>query len=90
MRRLALPPAPVDPSQGSHFFHNLTSLGVSYFTVPATDAAAIDWGWLDARPAVTETEFVRHVRVDPPLRVEVDGRSRRGIIRVRNEAGGPR
>lgn len=85
-----LPHAPVDPSQGSHFFHNLTSLGVSYFTVPGTDEAAIDWAWLDSRPAVTETEFVRHVRVAPPLRVEVDGRSRRGIIRVRDEAGGIR
>ena len=78
----ALPQSPVDPSQGSHFFHNLTSFGVSYFTVRAHDARGVDWAWLDARPAAAETEFVRHVRLEAPLRVEVDGHSGRGVIRA--------
>lgn len=77
----ALPHAPVDPSQGTHFFHNLTSLGVSYFTVGPGGAQAVDWAWLDAQPAVAETEFVRHLRLATPLRVEVDGRHGRGVVR---------
>ncbi len=76
-----LPHAQPDPSQGSHFFHNLTSFGVSYFTVRPGDTHAVDWDWLDAQPAAAETEFVRHVRLAAPLRVEVDGRSGRGVIR---------
>jgi len=71
----------VDPSQGSHFFHNLMSFGVSYFTVSHGSLWPVDWAWLDAQPAVAETEFVRHVRLERPLRVEVDGRSGRGVIR---------
>jgi hypothetical protein len=68
----------VDPSQGSHFFHNLSSFGVSYFTV--RDDAAIDWSTLEACEAVEETDLVRWVRLAHPLRVLVDGRSARGII----------
>jgi hypothetical protein len=68
-----------EPSQGSHFFHNISSAGVMYFTV--RDAhGRIDWPWLAARPAVHEGAFVRHVRLEQPLRVRVDGRSGRGII----------
>lgn len=78
----ALPHAQADPSQGSHFFHNLTSFGVSYFSVRPHDPRGVDWTWLDARPAAAETEFVRHVRLDAPLRVAVDGRSGRGVIRA--------
>lgn len=68
----------VDPSQGSHFFHNLSSFHVSYFTVRQGEDA-IDWAWLDAQPAVTETAYVRHVCV-PAIRVAVDGRTARGVI----------
>lgn len=77
----SLPQAEADPSQGSHFFHNLMSFGVCYFTVRHTGPHVIDWAWLDAQPAAIETEFVRHVRLTAPLRVEVDGRSSRGVIR---------
>ncbi|MGE5175529.1 MAG: PEP/pyruvate-binding domain-containing protein [Hyphomicrobiales bacterium] len=77
----SLPQAPAVPSQGSHFFHNVTSAGVSYFTVRHTDAYPIDWAWLDGQAAVSETERVRHVRCSPPLEVRVDGTSGRGVIR---------
>jgi hypothetical protein len=77
----SLPQAEADPSQGSHFFHNLMSLGVCYFTVRHTGPYAVDWAWLDGQPDAIETEFVRHVRLATPLRVEVDGRSGRGVIR---------
>ena len=88
----SLPRAQVDPSQGSHFFHNLMSFGVCYFTVRHTGPYAIDWPWLDAQDAVGETERVRHVRLALPLRVQVDGRSGRGVVRrapVATEGGRP-
>lgn len=77
----SLPHAQADPSQGSHFFHNLSSIGICYFTVRHSGTHPIDWAWLDAQPAALETEYVRHVRLTAPLRVEVDGRSGRGVIR---------
>ncbi|MDH4037713.1 MAG: PEP/pyruvate-binding domain-containing protein [Candidatus Krumholzibacteria bacterium] len=76
-----LPDMNVEPSQGSHFFHNITSFEVSYFTVHHEKKPGIDWDWLNALPVVTETEHLRHVRCDSPLRVKVDGRSGRGVIR---------
>jgi hypothetical protein len=71
----------VDASQGSHFFQNMTSLGVPYFTVSHTASdAGVDWQWLDAQPAVGETDHLRHVRLDEPLTVAVDGRSGIGAV----------
>ena len=69
----------VEMSQGSHFFHNIAGAGVSYFSV-APPRGRIDWDWLAAQPARHEGAFVRHVRLDTPLRVRVDGRSGRGVI----------
>lgn len=76
----SLPDVSPDPSQGTHFFHNLTSFGVPYFTVRHTGPYAIDWEWLDRQPAVCETELVRHVRLASPLHVKVDGRTGCGVI----------
>lgn len=68
-------------SQGSHFFHNVTSFRIFYFSVPHDGDLAIDWAWLRSRPAAAETPLVRHVALDEPLVVRVDGRSGRGVIR---------
>ena len=77
-----LPEVPVTPSQGSHFFQNVTSLGIPYFTVNFGGAAgAVDYAWLDAQVEETRTEFVRHVALPGPIEVVVDSRSHRGIIR---------
>jgi hypothetical protein len=70
----------VEPSQGSHFFHNLSSFEVSYLTVRHHDRPRIAWEWLDAQPAVLETKYVRHLRVPTSLLVKVDGRNRRAGI----------
>jgi len=71
----------ITPSQGTHFFQNLTSLGVGYFTVdPSTGLGSIDWDWLAAREAVRETDFIRHVRMPQALDVRLDGKSRMGVI----------
>ncbi len=68
-----------DPSQGSHFFHNLTSLGIPYFAQGADDH--IDWEWLRAQPRTAEIGGVIAVRPDTPLRLEVDGRGGRAVLR---------
>jgi len=80
-----LPDMNVEPSQGAHFFHNLVAFEVPYLCVAHDDGGgersrSIDWDWLDRQPAVTETRLVRHVRLDQPLRVKVDGRSGRGAV----------
>ncbi len=77
----ALPAMDVEPSQGSHFFHNLMSFGVPYLMVARSDRPGVNWRWLDDRPADHETPLVRHVRLPRPLIVMVDGRSRLGVIR---------
>lgn len=70
----------VEMSQGSHFFHNLTSLGVNYLALPKTSQYQVDWNWLETQPEVQRTDFVRHVRTKSPLSIKIDGRSSRGII----------
>ncbi|MFN7942099.1 MAG: PEP/pyruvate-binding domain-containing protein [Thermoanaerobaculia bacterium] len=72
---------PVTPSQGTHFFQNLTSFNVGYFTIdPSGGRGTIDWPWLDAQPAVSERTHVRHLRLVSPVTVKIDGRRGRGVI----------
>ncbi|MDF1543684.1 MAG: PEP/pyruvate-binding domain-containing protein [bacterium] len=75
-----LPDMNVELSQGSHFFHNLTSLQLLYFSVPHTGQYQIDWDWLNAQKVVSEKEFVKHVECSKPVTIKVDGRSQRGVI----------
>lgn len=71
----------VDPSQGTHFFQNLTSFGVGYFTVNAFRKDGVyDQEYLDSLPAVEETAYLRHVHFDVPLLVKMDGRKNRGVV----------
>ncbi len=71
----------IDPSQGTHFFQNITSFGVGYFTInPHVQDGCYDLPFLDRQPACFENEFIRHVRFEEDLRVRVDGRSNRGVI----------
>lgn len=69
-----------EPSQGSHFFHNITSLGINYFMVFQENRDRIDWPWLTALPVTSETGMVVHVRLDHPLTLKVDGRQSLGIV----------
>ena len=73
-----LPGMAFRPSQGAHFFHNVTSFRVLYFS--AADRS-IDWSWLDAQPALRETPRVRWIRLPAPLTIRVDGRTGQGVIR---------
>jgi hypothetical protein len=77
-----LPQFSVEPSQGSHFFHNLSSAGVLYLTVPSGAEPGVDWSWLAAQEAMAGGAHVRHVRCRSPLAVRVDGRTGRGMARV--------
>lgn len=73
----------VDPSQGTHFFQNLTSFGVGYFTIDTNqpgEGGLIDKTKLDNMPAIEETNYVRHVRFDQPLRILMDGMKQEGAI----------
>ena len=71
----------VDPSQGTHFFQNLTSFGVGYFTINTyTGDGVLQRDVLDAMPAVEETEYVRHVRFDRPLKIMMDGKKQHGVV----------
>jgi len=71
----------VDPSQGTHFFQNLTSFGVGYFTINAyTGDGVFQKEVLDQMPAIEETEHVRHVRFDQPLKIMMDGKKQEGVV----------
>jgi CheY-like chemotaxis protein len=71
----------VTPSQGSHFFQNLTAFQVGYFTVnPDVHEGSIDWEWLNTQPAVHEEGCVRHLRLGAPATVLMNGRTGRGLI----------
>ena len=71
----------VTPSQGSHFFQNLTSFNVGYFTVNAEDRGGrVDWDWLDAQPAESTAAHVRHLRLAAPLLIKMNGRKGEGVI----------
>ena len=73
----------VEPSQGTHFFQNLTSFGVGYLTInPFMGDGRFDIAALDALPAAEETEFVRRVELPQPLYIFIDGRNDQGIIRL--------
>ena len=73
----------VDPSQGTHFFQNLTSFGVGYFTIDTNrpgEGGLFRKEILDQMPAVEETALVRHVRFDRPLRIMMDGKKQVGAV----------
>ena len=71
----------IDPSQGTHFFQNLTSFGVGYFTInPYNNDGIFRKDILDEMPAVEETEYVRHVRFDTPVTIMMDGMKQEGVV----------
>jgi len=78
---LSLPGPGSALSQGSHFFHNVTSFKIFYFSVHHGEEFEIDWEWLGRQTTVYDGKFVRHVRLASPLTIKVDGRRGRGVIR---------
>lgn len=69
-----------EQSQGSHFFHNVSGFQVFYFSVEGINNKQINWDWLNNQESQQETKYLRHLYLNKPLKIEVDGRSGRGII----------
>jgi len=71
----------VTPSQGSHFFQNLTSFQVGYLTVNKTEGQShINWDWLENQPGTDVGSYLRHVHLSEPVSVLIDGRTQRGVV----------
>ena len=71
----------IDPSQGTHFFQNLTSFGVGYFTInPFIKDGFYDLEFLKQQQVFYEDEYIRHIRFEQPLNIIIDGRKNRGMI----------
>ena len=72
----------IEPSQGTHFFQNLTSFGVGYITVnPYMNDGSLDFDKLNSMPATYESEFVRCVRFDDPLDICIDGVGNKALVK---------
>ncbi len=71
-----------EPSQGSHFFHNVVTLGITYIAVRSGKGEYIDWEFLRALPQVARTRYVHHVRLDRPMVLKVDGKTGRCVIKI--------
>jgi hypothetical protein len=78
---MGLPDFPLDASLGSHFFHNVTSMNVGYFSVPHNSRTAkLKMEALKKQPVLHETEFIKHVQFEQPLTILMNGRDRRVLI----------
>ncbi|MEN8224594.1 MAG: PEP/pyruvate-binding domain-containing protein [Bacteroidota bacterium] len=74
---------PLDASSGSHFFHNVTSMNVGYFTVqPEMSESYIRYDKLDAQKLIKRTKYIKHVRFDEALKVRMDGKKRISVITI--------
>jgi len=71
----------VQPSQGTHFFQNLVANNIGYFTAnPDTGDGWVDWEWLASQPSATERTFTRHLRLDEPVVIKMDGARNEGVV----------
>lgn len=71
----------IEPSQGTHFFHNITSFGVGYFTInPYNDDGICDFSYLNSIIPANQTSFIRHLSLPSPVRIEIDGRNNKGVV----------
>jgi len=71
----------IDPSQGTHFFQNLTSFRVGYFTInPYLNDGVFDLEFLDSQPALFENDTLRHIRFKNPLTIKIDGKKNLGVV----------
>ena len=76
----------VDPSQGTHFFQNLTSFGVGYFTINAyMNDGIYNQAYLNEQKAIEETNFLRHIHFEKPIKVKMDGKKKIGVVMMPEE-----
>jgi hypothetical protein len=78
---ISTPEVNVEPSQGTHFFHNITSCRIGYMSFGSDDKNDfIDWKWLEKQKTVGETDYVKHVQVKKPAATKINGRESKGVI----------
>lgn len=83
---MSLDDYPLDASLGSHFFHNVTSMNVGYFSIDHKSTNDfINWEIVNSQTVVNETQYVKHVRFEKPLEILMDGRKRMAIINLKND-----
>ena len=68
-----------EPSQGSHFCHNITALGLPHLTINSDQEDFFDWDWVESLPAKTETIYLRHLKLNRPLILKIDGKRSQGV-----------
>lgn len=69
-----------DPSQGSHFFHNITSLGINYLGVPPKGNSYIEMEWLESLPAKIETKYLKYIELQQPAILKINGKISQGVL----------
>jgi hypothetical protein len=69
-----------DPSQGTHFFHNITSMGISYITISQDGKNFVDWSYINSLPRESESIHLGHIRLEKPIHLKVDGKTSRAVI----------
>ena len=75
----------IDPSQGTHFFHNITSRGIGYINVPYNSKINfIDWKWIEEKKPIKNLKYIKHIQLSSPLIIKLDGRSGSAIIEKPN------
>ncbi len=74
-----------EPSQGSHFFHNITTMGINYISVLNDKEAFIDWDWIISLPINKESRYVSHIHLDKPIVIKVDGRKLQAVMYVESK-----
>jgi hypothetical protein len=78
----------VEPSFGTHFFQNLITFSIAYLTINSSNGySSFDWDWLNAIEPVSETEYIRHIRLEHPLEVLIDGRSGKAVVLLQSQVG---
>ncbi len=70
-----------EPSQGSHFFQNITSLGIGYLTISQNGSDFVDWQWLQSLPIAEKTPHLAHVKLESPLTIKIEGKNSQGVVR---------
>lgn len=72
----------VDPSQGMHFFTNITTTGTGYFSIsyPDNEENFIDWGWLNLQSAAYDSFHIKHILLDSPITILIDGKKGKGCV----------